>query len=246
MRRTRMQITRMVLMTLSVSVGSATMVKASSMSSQIGYTTTGAIGTNGASGAAIVAFRGIDDTFVPEQGLFKLGDFVVTPPLNGGITTYDRTPFSIYFRGPESLEREVIDTGPAGTPYSQWSITHYAAGFTLEGLLDGRVDGTDQSHLVATIHAIWPTPLVPYRPDQTVVVNGLPFPLEDLSYPRSLTIELDRSGGGTVALTAEVVPEPASWAIFTVAALGLAAYQRVRNATRRSSAPKWPRSSRSR
>ena len=179
---------------------------------QATYSTKGTIGTTGITGTPDVSFQGVNDSTMTTGQPFSLGQFVVTPPPDGGTTTYGVTPFQIMF----------TVTVASGDP-----ALNMKTPITLSGFLSTYPNGTVADQLKATFDTTGPlqigTPIINaytyWITEGGSVAYGL-HPTETL-----ITLTPTSQHGGSFGVQAQLdvysTPEPSSLAIFVAAAIGL-------------------------
>jgi hypothetical protein len=184
--------------------------------SQIGYSTSGWISAPWASGP--ISFQGLSNATLESSSPFPLGQFVIaTQP--GVSTTYTDTPFAIDFTAPQ-FHRVV------GAPDTPGAIPHQYDGiFEVQGHLDGMVSSNGHSTVVATFDGVYPYQSFVEMTTDRVYLNGLPFSTSEVQLPETLVLDTGASGEGAfgranLTVTAQIVPEPSSYAIFLLAILG--------------------------
>ncbi len=180
----------------------------SAMAAPIGYTTTGSAGPH-------VRFEGSGGSLEP-GAMISLGKFVIDAPAPGTSTGVDDEPFVIALRTP-AFDQPVPE-GPATAPYP----TTIESSLLIRGRLSGVIrDGAPG--LVATIDSVQLGGLGPYLTGH-VQRFSFPVPIADVKLPAGEILLIPTDGwGGTssksVELTAQLVPEPAAWAAWGLAAL---------------------------
>ncbi len=107
------------------------------------YNTTGTIETTGISGTPVVSFVGVSGGTLTTGQPFSLGQFIVTPPPDGGTTTYGVTPFQIKFTVTDASGDPAL---PKETP------------ITLNGVLDTMLNGSHPGQLLAIFDSTGPLP----------------------------------------------------------------------------------------
>jgi hypothetical protein len=175
---------------------------------QATYNTTGTIGTTGISGTPDVSFQGVSDGTLTTGQPFSLGQFVVTPPPDGGTTTY-ATPFQITFNVTSSSGDPAL---PNATPitFGGSIITEYIS---------------DQARLTAIFDSLRPpspgvsilNAYTDYFTDSGSISYGL-YPTMTL-----ISIQPTGQGGGTFDVQAELnvynAPEPTPLALVFTAGI---------------------------
>ena len=178
---------------------------------QATYSTTGTIGTTGITGAPDVSFQGVTNGTLTTGHSFSLGKLVLTPPSDGGTTTYGATPFQITF----TVTNSSGDPALAGeTP------------ITLRGILDTFLNGTTPGQTVAIFLATSPpSPGTPYYNAYTYWLNlgsSTVYGLYPIQSPTLVPSTQDPGGVDVLAQMDEyATPEPSALTTLAVAMLGL-------------------------
>jgi len=202
MRRTRTGTgLRAAAVALTLAAGFASAAEAAPL---ISYSTSGTVGLTGISGPNVISFNSVATGAYTAPSSFSLGEFLVAPLNNGITTTYDRTPFTITYLTTQ-VNGETPD--PNETP------------ITITGFLQGSINGSSQSDVVATFNPIT---------SDDFQTGGLDNHLTILDAAVSL-VPSSTNGGRTTAQARNVVtevpsvPEPASIAVFltAIASVGL-------------------------
>lgn len=182
----------------------------------ITYSTSGGIDGTGITGTPVISFLSLSGANAQfnSPSYFSIGEFQVSPLPAGTSTTYSNTPFHLSF--------SVTDVnGSAPTPNE--------TPINLTGVLNGKITGTNQSTVTATIDPIW------NHTFQTGnYLNTLTIPSQTVMLVPSTT------NSGITTLQAQLtststvvpVPEPASLSIFVAALGGFGAWSRIRSARR--------------
>lgn len=186
----------------------AILTPATTVKSDMTYSTAGSIGTTGISGPNVISFVPESSGTITTPSAFSLGTFVVgyLPP--GQMTSYDHTPFSISYTA-----EKVNDQLPSAneTP------------ITIRGFLNGTVTGPSQSDVVATFSPIdKPTFLT------GAYLNSLSVLDPQVSLVPSTTNFGRTTAQGHLRVSAAPVPEPSTAALFVVAIAGLGLRHRLR------------------
>lgn len=191
--------------------------RADAIHPQVTYRTSGTIDSAGVTGTEAVRFlpgMGVADSATP----FALGSFEVTPPSDGSVTRYDRTPVMIVFWTQAVNGAAMGGQGGAGaepTPVGGW--------------LSGTVGGDRPADLAMAfdqgVQAADPRydhpqliPLPP-MPAGSSLSDGGAGSVGTLSVLGGQSIFTLKLAGGSTPVEAQVdlapnVPEPASWWIF--------------------------------
>jgi hypothetical protein len=167
----------------------------------------GEMPSTGVTGTPSISFRGIESGRYDGPGTITLGEFVVAPP--GQETTYHDADFGIGFEIPE-LHRSFSD--------GRGSFRTQMADLGVYGRLNGRVEADGRANLLVTFDTVedW----FPNRGYPAIVIeDSLPFLPSDFRPGATLQLTTP-TGGGTLAVSATVVPEPATVAIFAMAMVG--------------------------
>jgi hypothetical protein len=171
------------------------------------YATAGTISTVGMTGPNAVTFQSIDPTqpgTFRAPSAFSLGTFVVAPLADGQSTTYDNTPFAITYN---IRKIDGLVPSPNETPV------------ILTGHLDGTVNGSRQSSVVATFDPVGSNPF------QTgAFLDKLSVLDTHLSLVPSTTNGGRTTAQGRIVVSAvpgAPVPEPTTLAVLATALAGL-------------------------
>lgn len=181
------------------------------------YKTSGTIdtdtGVSGPTDVVAINFKSVDDGRFYDASAFSLGEFVVAALPQGVVTTYENTPFKIsYFA--TKINGEAPD--------------HNETPITFSGVLNGIVSGESFSNVVATFN---PVTSEEFRTGE--YLNTISILSPTVSLVPSTT--LDGRTTAQAQLTATLspmpppIPEPSTWAIFTVAIAGLGIHRRLRS-----------------
>jgi len=178
------------------------------------YSTSGFVtGTSGVTGTNAITYESLTNATVDTNSNLPLGEFQVAPLTSGQKTLYSNTPFSF----------TVLPSAYNGTALSNFTP------LTVTGVLNGTLNGTSQSNVVATINPI---------PNDTFALGGATSTLAGL--PNQLLL-VPASAGGVTTLEGAIstvgtpnplapIPEPSTIALFlsTVGGLALRRYVRAR------------------
>lgn len=205
---------------LLLGLGTASSARANGMTSEtttsdppplsvMAYSTAGAVGTTGITGANVVSINTVAGGTVKTPSAFSLGEFVVSALQEGQKTTYERTPFSFTY---------LVSSINGATPDKNETPVE------VRGELTGTVDGPDQSNLVATFDPVTIDPV--FRTGDflnTLKVGG-----------SVLLVPSSNNGGRTtvqarISSSAVPAPEPTTIALFVVASVGLGLRHRMRS-----------------
>ncbi len=176
------------------------------------YSTVGStIDSEGVTGVGAISLNTVNNGSFSNPSSFSLGEFQVAELPEGTSTTYVNTPFHFTF---QSKTIDGVEPVPNGTP------------LVINGLLNGVINGTNQSTVVATFD---PTTIIPaFRTG--LYSNNLTIPDLNLSLVPSSS-----NGGRTTAQaylaaipTGAPVPEPTTIALFLTTLAGLGLRHRVR------------------
>ena len=216
-------------------VPNAALADASPPSYQYSVTGTG-LNSTGVSGPNVISFVGTGPqgaTLTPGAP-FSLGQFAINTGLGLGSTTYNHADFNIELHLPQF--NTTTPLGPVTPSNSYPGYSHQINQEVIHGHLDGTVNGSGQSNVVATIDSVKAgyglDPVIPEDKYNYV----FPFPDSDVKVPG--TISLAAGAGQThVAVSAEIVssigypapaPEPTTLALYAAALGGLAFWRRQR------------------
>ena len=188
----------------------------------ITYSTSGTVDPTGIVGTPAVSFKGVDNGSLTPGSPFDLGQLIVTTPASGAITSYAETPFHIVFQ---------IDTIDGSTPNLNETPV------VISGRLSGTVgpgqlaEASFSPYEVPVVGLpLTPTPIVFQTGNQIYSLNisGLTeFPLESSAAGAPTTVQ------GELDYLPINIPEPASFAVFLVAATGLCLHRcQVRSQTK--------------
>jgi hypothetical protein len=164
-----------------------------------GFTTSGQIGTDGVTGFNAISFRSQADPIWGTTGTRYLGQFLTAPLPPGVTTTYNNTSFSISLL-------------PVGLQLDGNWYTQNLQPVVLKGRLNGTLNGSDYSNVVASFD--------PVNPWVDIVQGGLSGSTTFLSGVGPFVI---KSAGTTDATMSWLtlanpspvpVPEPTTLAIF--------------------------------
>ena len=177
------------------------------------YSTVGStIDSEGVTGTGAISFNTVASGSFSNPSSFSLGEFQVAELPEGTSTTYVNTPFHITF---QSKLIDGAEPVPNETP------------IVIEGVLNGTVNGSNQSTVVATFD---PATIIPE------FVTGLYT--NQLSVPDlNLSLVPSTSNGGRTTAQAHLVaspnappvPEPTTIALFLTTLAGLGIRHRVRS-----------------
>jgi len=176
------------------------------------YSTAGAIGTTGISGAGnVISFVPVQNATVDTASNISLGYFQVAPLAAGQSTTYDNTPFTLTIQ-PSQFNSTTVNDTP----------------ITVTGHLDGTASGPFQSGVQASFDPIAnPSFAVPNGSGTLNLVENS----QELLVPSSVnngqtTLQAQVSTSTTPVGPQNGVPEPSTIALFlsTIGGLGLRKY----------------------
>lgn len=167
------------------------------------YSTVGTINvddTTVTGGANVIGWNDIDGQDFRSPSTFSLGEFQIIPGLGDDVSvTYNNTPFTITL-GVEAVDGEIPDVNQ--TP------------ITVTGLLNGTITGTKQSSVTATFD------LDPANPPSFRVGDFI----HTLTNINTIDLAPYTTNSGRTSIqgriTSTAVPEPASLAVFALAAIG--------------------------
>jgi hypothetical protein len=184
---------------------------ATPVSKNFKYFTSGQVGTTGVTGQSIISFNSINASSAGElmtPSSLSFGTFVVAPLAEGATTTYDHTPFAITF-GTLSIDGVTPDPAPAP--------------ITITGFLNGTINGTSQSGVVATFDPI-------DNPNFSLgdLFGTLSVLNPQLSLVPSTTNDGKTTAQGFLTVLAQPIPEPTSIAVLALAMGGLVVGRRMR------------------
>lgn len=205
-------------------------VTAAEMPSEIVYSTKGWVFSQQGSQTPL-KFNGVQNGATNGSGPFSLGSFSINAQ-SGVATTFDHTQFVIDFLAP-AYDKFVPGENNAESTACEGS-------FSVSGYADGTITADGNASISFTFSPQITPRLDSDRLGQDIYyMNGLPFPLSDVKVPESLHLfvgpALDIPGAKItnmpVEVTATIVPEPGSVAIFIlgIAALGVRAGWKRRN-----------------
>ncbi|HEY2156993.1 MAG TPA: PEP-CTERM sorting domain-containing protein [Isosphaeraceae bacterium] len=202
------------------------------IASAIAYDTSG--GSDGATyngkpgnipqGTFSVGFNGVTGGSFSQPGTNLLGSLVVKPTPGGTEGVYNDVPFNIRFTAPD-LHKVVTETltGNGGVPFQ--GLAQYDAIFTLFGHLDGTVQPDGKADLTYTVDGFRPFSTALVTTDR-VYLSDLPFPTSALTAGPTFHL-VTPAGGGSVAISVQVVPEPSTLAFALVGVAGLVLRRRL-------------------
>lgn len=174
--------------------------------------------TRGELDAPSIRFRGLNDGRYTGPGAVPLGSLVITPP--GRDMTYGDVDFGIGF--------EIPDLGRILGAEAEGGFHQLLASFGLYGTLSGTVLADGRADLTLVLD---PGRTSLYQPGMGypawLTGSALPFELKDIRVGPTLHIATP-AGGGSVAVTAQVVPEPTALAAFAATFAGLTLRRRLR------------------
>lgn len=191
----------------------AAAMSSDSIKSYMEYSTSGTIDSTGVTGTPVIGFNSVAGGAFTAPSSFSLGEFLVAALPNGVSTSYTNTPFHITY-----LTNKVDSEVPTvnGTP------------ITINGVLNGTVNGASQSDVVATFD---PSSLSPFQ------TGNFSNTLKLLDSPLSLVPSTTNGGRTTAqaqiivqAVNPPAIPEPTSIAVFVTAIAGLFLRRRLRRA----------------
>ena len=175
------------------------------------YSTVGStIDSDGVTGVGAISLNTVNSGSFSNPSSFSLGEFQVAELPEGTSTTYVNTPFSFTF---QSKTIDGVEPIPNGTP------------IVIKGVLNGTVNGSNQSSVVATFD---PTTIPSFKTglyDNTLTIPDL-----------SLSLVPSTSNGGRTTAQAYLlatpnappIPEPTTIALFLTTLAGLGLRHRVR------------------
>lgn len=174
----------------------------------ISYSTSGTIGLTGISGPNVISFNSVLTGAYTAPSSFSLGEFLVAP-LNDGITTsYTNTPFTITYL---TTQVDGATPDPNETP------------ITITGFLQGTINGSSQSDVVATFN---PITTANFRTSE--LINNLTILDAAVSLvPSSTNLGRTTAQARNVVAPAPI-PEPATIALFLTAITGAGLQRRAR------------------
>ena len=191
------------LQTLALLFGSSLMVQAGVINNtavpSFGFTTSGQIGSDGVTGFNAISFRSQADPIWGTTGSRYLGQFLTAPMPPGLTTTYNNTSFSISLL-------------PVGLQLDGNWYTQNLQPIVLKGRLNGTLNGTDYSNVVATFD--------PVNPWVDIVQGGLSGSTTFLSGIGPFVIKSNGTTDATMSWLTLAnpspvpVPEPSTLAIF--------------------------------
>jgi len=180
----------------------------SAKANAIDYTTEGSAGS-------LVRFEGTSGSLQPRSPI-SLGKLVIDAAAAGSITNISNESFLIALRTPAF--DQPVPAGPTSAPYP----TTIESSVLIRGHLSGVIrDGAPA--VVATFDSVELGGLGPYLQGH-VQRFSFPIPVADVKLPAYKialfpTDDWDGTSSRSVELTAQIVPEPAAWAAWGLAAL---------------------------
>jgi hypothetical protein len=175
------------------------------------YFTSGSVGLTGITGRNIISFNSINANTagsLTTPSSLSLGSFVIAPLADGESTTYDRTPFAITY-GTLAVDGQVPN--PLPDPV------------TITGFLNGTINGSTQSGVVATFDPI---------NNPNVQMGDLVGTLSVLDPQLSLVPSSTNDGKTTaqafLTVSAQPIPEPTTITILALAMGGLVLRRRMK------------------
>ncbi len=176
------------------------------------YSTVGStIDSTGVNGVGAISFNTVSSGSFSNPSSFSAGEFQVSELPDGTSTTYVNTPFHITF---QSKLIDGVEPVPNATPIQ------------IKGVLNGTINGSNQSTVVATFD---PTTIIP---DFVTGLYTNTLTIPDLN----LSLVPSTSNGGRTTVQAYLVatpnappvPEPTTIALFLTTLAGLGIRHRVR------------------